>query len=51
MFMSTINPRLAKNMFFLFKTKYTVFCILNSLFFCLKDVLNLVKKKHVLNQF
>jgi hypothetical protein len=41
---------LAKNMFFLFKTKHTVFFILNS-FFCLKHVLNLVKKKHVLNQF
>jgi hypothetical protein len=51
MFMSTINPRLAKNMFFLFKTKYTVFFYFKQFFFCLKHVLNLVKKKHVLNQF
>jgi hypothetical protein len=33
-----LTAGLAKNMFFLFKTKYTVF-------FCLKHVLNLVKKK------
>jgi hypothetical protein len=39
----TFPAGLAKNMFFLFKTKHTVFFILNS-FFCLKHVLNLVKK-------
>jgi hypothetical protein len=33
-----------KHVFFLFKTKHTVFFILNSFFFCLKRVLNLVKK-------
>jgi hypothetical protein len=46
-----LTAGLAKNMFFLFKTKHTVFLILNS-FFCLKHVLNLVLvKKNVLNQF
>jgi hypothetical protein len=38
------NTRVGKKrVFFLFKTKHTVFFILNS-FFCLKYVLNLAKK-------